>query len=112
MTAYMDMCVLAKVIFFIITQVDIWQFIDTPQFQRLRDLKQLGVSYYVYPGASHNRLEHSIGVSYLAGEWITHFKTIQPELEISDNEVFLVRLAGLCHDLGYEKIIFLSSPTI
>ena len=35
--------------------------INTPQFQRLKNIKQLGGAYYVFPGASHNRFEHSIG---------------------------------------------------
>ena len=50
--------------------------IDTPEFQRLRYIKQLGICYFVFSGASHNRFEHSLGVSYLCGEMI---KSLEPE---------------------------------
>ncbi|KAF8318219.1 hypothetical protein DL93DRAFT_2095395 [Clavulina sp. PMI_390] len=70
-------------------------FVDTRQFQRLRYLKQLGVAYLVFPGGAHNSSALAILVSHTSlGRW-------QPELKITDRDVFCVQLAGLMHDLGH-----------
>jgi len=60
--------------------------IDTPAFQRLRYVRQLGHAFLVYPGATHTRFEHALGAYHLAG------RATQDRL---------VRLAALLHDLGH-----------
>ncbi|KAL8471359.1 hypothetical protein ACS0TY_028228 [Phlomoides rotata] len=78
------------------------KFVDTEQFQRLRDLKQLGMAHMVYPGAVHSRFEHSLGVYWLAGEAVHRLKAQQGlELGIDRFDVQTVKLAGLLHDIGH-----------
>ena len=75
--------------------------VDTPQFQRLRYVKQLGLTYFVYFGAVHSRFEHCIGTCHLAGRLIRSLKNNQPELNITDKEILCIEIAALCHDLGH-----------
>ena len=76
--------------------------IHTPEFQRMKDIKQLGATYWVYPGASHNRFEHCLGTADLAGKMIGTLGDIhKDEIEITDEEVMCVKIAALCHDLGH-----------
>lgn len=75
--------------------------IDTPEFKRLHDLRQLGLTYLIYPSANHTRFEHSLGVSHLAKILATSLQKNQPELQITDNEIELIQIAGLIHDIGH-----------
>ena len=68
--------------------------VDTQPYQRLRWIKQLGSANLVYPGANHTRLEHSIGVSHLA-------KQMASQSGVSRDEIHLLSIAGLLHDLGH-----------
>lgn len=54
--------------------------IDTREFQRLRELKQLGTCDFVFPGATHTRFAHSIGVAFYAEQVVQNLKKFQPEL--------------------------------
>lgn len=86
---------------YVVVPKALWPFIDTEHFQRLRRIKQLGTSYYVWPGASHNRFEHCLGVAHLARRMVKHLQEAQPKLGITERDVTCVQLAGLCHDLGH-----------
>tara|TARA_Y200000002_G_scaffold361453_1_gene347575 strand:+ start:1699 stop:3054 length:1356 start_codon:yes stop_codon:yes gene_type:complete len=78
--------------------------IDTPEFQRLRQIKQLGTCHYIFPGACHTRFEHSLGVAYLAEQFMICLQKNQPELNIKKEDILLFKIAGLCHDLGHGPV--------
>ena len=69
--------------------------IDTPEFQRLRDLKQLGGTYWVFTSAAHNRFEHSLGTAYLAGKLAKKLRKSQPILKIDDKDILCVQIGKL-----------------
>ncbi|ADG13671.1 HD domain-containing protein [Methanocaldococcus infernus] len=66
--------------------------IDSEEFQRLRNIKQTGLTYLVYPSANHTRFEHSIGTLYVASR-------MGEKLGVEDLE--LLRVAALLHDIGH-----------
>ena len=75
--------------------------IDTSEFQRLRYIKQLGATTYVFPSANHTRFEHSLGVCYLAGKLIRTLQQNHKQLQITERNIELLEIAALIHDLGH-----------
>lgn len=75
-----------------------YQFFNTPEFTRLKNIKQLGLVSYVYNLAIHTRYEHSIGVMYLSGLLI---KLLRKYTSIDKRTKQLVKLAAMLHDIGH-----------
>ncbi len=88
--------------------------LDSRPFQRLRYVHQLALTYLVYPGATHRRFEHSLGVMELAGrifDVVTDNENLSDAVrellpELSDKEKLrywrrVLRMAALCHDIGH-----------
>lgn len=85
-----------------------WEIIHTPFYQRLRWIKQLGFTFYTFPGAEHSRYGHSIGVMFNAHKILQRLGKGVPETELFDDTVHSknktfhqsIRLSALLHDLG------------
>lgn len=88
--------------------------LNSRPFQRLRHIHQLALTYLVYPGATHKRFEHSLGVMELAGrvfDVVTNPDNVTDQIRtllepISSSDALLywrrvVRMAALCHDIGH-----------
>lgn len=86
------------------------QIIDTPAFQRLRRIKQLGTSYLVYPSAMHSRFEHSLGTLHIADIMVQKIRESVKIQErktktegfptINNYDRLLIRLLALLHDIS------------
>ena len=81
----------------------LWDLVNTPEFQRLRRIRQLGLTNLVYQGAEHTRFAHSIGVMHLTGRILDQIAKHQ---EITDEERVWTRAAALLHDLGHGPVSY------
>jgi uncharacterized protein len=78
-----------------------FELIDTPAFQRLRYVRQLGLAFLVYPGATHSRFEHALGTYHLARRTLSLFEEHHDYGALGRNECMLTRVAALLHDIGH-----------
>ena len=77
----------------------VFDLIEHPLVQRLRRIRQLGLTNFVYPGANHSRFQHAIGAMHLMGQAIEIIRS--KGHEITDEEAMAVTIAILLHDIGH-----------
>ncbi|KIL34940.1 hypothetical protein SD71_16410 [Cohnella kolymensis] len=83
-----------------VQDVTIWKLINTPEFQRLRRIRQLGTSYLTFHGAEHSRFSHSLGVYEITRKIISRFERNEyPDWPKDENLLSLC--ASLLHDIGH-----------
>jgi uncharacterized protein len=85
--------------FIIIPTPIIFDLLEHPYVQRLRRIKQLGLTSLVYPGATHTRFQHALGAVHLMGLAIENIR--QKGTEITEEEAEAVTVAILLHDIGH-----------
>jgi HD superfamily phosphohydrolase len=74
------------------------ELMDTPEFQRLRGIKQLGTAYLVFPSAVHTRFEHSLGTSWMAHRIL---QSVRRNYSIAEDDIRLIQVASLLHDITH-----------
>ena len=77
----------------------LFQILQHPYMQRLNRIRQLGLSFFVYPGAMHSRFLHSLGAMHLMHEALTSLR--EKGVDISDAEATAAMAAILLHDVGH-----------
>jgi uncharacterized protein len=77
----------------------VFDLIEHPYFQRLRNIKQLGLTYLVYPGANHNRFQHALGALHLMGEAISTLRSKGHCISEAESEAACIAI--LLHDIGH-----------
>src|SRR5881394_3177719 len=77
------------------------QLVDTEIFQRLRYVRQLGLAFLVYPGATHTRFEHALGTYHLARRSLSLLGEEGGLARVPNDEPGIILAAALLHDLGH-----------
>lgn len=78
---------------------EIMKLIEHPWFQRLRNIKQMGMAHLVYPGAVHTRFHHSLGACHLMEKALDELKI--KGIQLTDEDHLAARMAILLHDIGH-----------
>lgn len=96
----------------IILSKEALQLINTPEFQRLKNITRTGACRYIYPNLGYSQFEHSVGIYHLTGICLNYLFSIYPKkkyhipeiskfkMKLTGKIIELIKIAGLCYNLG------------